>query len=362
MNLLTYKPNTNEVVERLRTLWEKRPIDKVFASFEVPSPTLMQFRKTSPEGYCEYPDPSKRIVFWDQLLKERAPLEDDSIPSAYLSEFDQGLYGGLLGGNVQFLRQHDNGWITSMVAPLLKNWGEFDSLKVDPSHPWFEKYIKQLQVFVERSKDKFGISHFILINHLNLAFELVGGTETYMSLIENPEMIHRVISFAFDLNQAVQKVFFDYVPMLDNGTCSNMVQWIPGRIVSESIDPFHMTSVDDFEKWGRKPVQRMFDQFDGGVLHIHGNGRHLLEAASSLENLKAIYMGDDKGFPPAFEILPELRERAGDLPFVVQVDFSVFMEHLKKHTLCGGVFYQVKDAPDIKSANRCMEKVRDYHL
>jgi hypothetical protein len=249
-----------------------------------------------------------------------------------------------------------------MVAPLLNSWSEFDTLKLDRLHPWFEKYAKQLQVFVAGSKNKFGISHFILINHLNLAFELVGGTETYMSMIENPEMIQRVIAFAFDLNLAVQNVFFDHVPMLNDGTCSNMVQWIPGRIISESIDPFHMTSVNDFEKWGRQPVQRIFDQFDGGVLHIHGNGRHLLEVASSLKNLKAIYMGDDKGFPPAFDILPELRERAGDLPLVVQVDFSIFIQHLKEHTLCGGVFYQVKNAPDIESANRCMEKVRDYHI
>jgi hypothetical protein len=362
MQSIAYKPNALEVMQRLQTLWDRHSVDRIFATFAVPSKTLNDFRKNHAEGYCDYPYPTERLVFWDHLLKERMYLEDDSIPSAYLSEFDQGLYGGLLGGDVQFLLQHDNGWISSMVSPLLKNWKEFESLKIDTKHPWFDIYLKQLQIFIEGSKKNFSISHFILINHLNLAFELVGATETYLAMIERPEIINKVIDLAHQLNMWVQSTFFQYVPLLRSGTCSNMVQWIPGKIISESLDPFHMTSVDDFEKWGRAPVQRMFDQFDGGVLHIHGNGRHLLEAACSLKGLKAIFLGDDKGFPLAFDILSELRKRTDTLPLVVQVDFPAFIEHLEKHTLCGGVLYQVKDAPDIKSSNRCMEKVRAYRI
>ena len=349
-------------MKRLRTFWQRQPVDRIFATFEVPSKTMNVFRKNYSEGYCDYPDPAERIVFWDHLLKEYMYLEDDSIPSAYLSEFDQGLYGGLLGGDVQFLLHHDNGWISSMVFPLLKNWSEFESLRIDKNHPWFNAYIKQLQIFVTGCKDNFGISHFILINHLNLAFELVGATETYLAMMEKPAIIKKVIALAHKLNVWVQNTFFRYVPLVNDGTCSNMVQWIPGKIISESLDPFHMTSVDDFEKWGREPVQQMFDQFDGGVLHIHGNGRHLLEAACSLTGLKAIFLGDDKGFPCAFDILPKLRKRTGNIPLVVQVDFPDFTKHLEKHSLCGGVLYQVKNAIDIKTANICMEKVRDYQI
>ena len=90
-----------------------------------------------------------------------------------------------------------------------------------------------------------------------------------------------------------------------------MVEWIPGRIVSESVDPFHMTSIDYFEKWGREPVERILAAFDGGVLHIHGNGRHLLEAVSTLRGLKAVFLADDLHFPPAFSVLGKLRRRLG---------------------------------------------------
>jgi hypothetical protein len=104
-----------------------------------------------------------------------------------------------------------------------------------------------------------------------------------MALDEHPDQVRRAIDLAFDINVRVQDEFFARVPLLDNGTASNMAGWLPGgRIVSESVDPFHMTSVDYFERWGREPVERILRRFDGGVFHLHGNGRHLLEAVCSL--------------------------------------------------------------------------------
>jgi len=360
METLAYKPHLEEVLARLRRLHERRAAEEIFAEMEVPSLALERFQEQYCEGFCDYPDPTERIAFWDDYCKERAALEDDSVPRAYLSEMDQGLYGGLLGGQVQFMAHPENGWISSMVAPLLSDWAQFDSLRFDTSHPWFQRYLRQLEVFVEGARGKFGISHFILIDGLNFVFELVGATNTYLSLLERPDQVRRAIDFAFELNVAVHEAFFERVPGIAGGTFSNMVQWVPGRCVSESVDPFHMTSVEYFEAWGREPVERIFRRFDGGVLHLHGNGRHLLEAVSTIPGLKAIYLGDDKGFARAFDVLADLRRRAGDVPLVVQADFDRFMKKLNRHELPGGVFYKVAGVPDVATANRAMEKVRAY--
>jgi hypothetical protein len=358
---LAYKANPDAILHRLRCLYERAAQDQIFASFEIPSPTLLKFRQDYRDSFCDYPNPHERIRFWDELLRERSGLEDDSIPSAYLSELDQGLYGGLVGGEVRFMAHPENGWISSMVPPLLREWTELDSLAFKESSPWWNLYMRQLESFAEGAAGKFGISHFILINSLNFAFELVGATRTYLSLSENPEAIQKTIEIAFQLNMTVQAAFFEKVPCFRGGTFSNMVQWVPGRIVSESVDPFHMTSVEYFEEWGRVPVQRMFDQFDGGVLHLHGNGRHLLEAVCSIRDLKAVHLGDDRGFPPAIEVLPELRSRAGNLPLVVNVEYPVFLDKLNMHELLGGVFYKVQNAPGPDGVNRLMDVVRRYH-
>jgi len=206
------------------------------------------------------------------------------------------------------------------------------------------------------------VSHFILIDGLNFVFELVGATATYLSLDERPELVHRAIEIAFRLNVAVQETFFAEVPPLADGTASNMVGWVPGRVVSESVDPFHMTSIDYFERWGRAPAQRIFDHFDGGVLHIHGNGRHLLEAVCTLRGLKAIFLGDDRGFPAAFDVAADLKARAGTTPLVLQAPFEPFVRKLHAGQLPGGVLYKVDGAPDVATANRVMEEVRAYRV
>jgi len=256
----------------------------------------------------------------------------------------------------------ESGWISSMVAPLLRDWSEFDRLRLDRGHPWFERYRRQLQLLVAGAAGKFALSHFILINGLNFIFELVGATNTYLSLSERPELVRRAIDLAYQINVAVHEAFFEAVPRLAGGTASNMVQWLPGRVISESVDPFHMTSVAYFETWGREPVERIFARFDGGVLHLHGNGRHLLEAVSTLKGLKAIFLGDDRGFPQALEVLGTLRARAGDVPLVVQADFDRFADRLRRRQLPGGVFYKVAGAPDAGTVNRLMEAVRAYRV
>ena len=358
--MLTYKRSMNATLERLRAFYSRSAPDRILARFKIASTVLEEFAALMQDRFCEYPDPEARADFWDRLLMERAILEDDSIPTAYLSEFDQGLYGGLVGGDVRFLAHPENGWISSMVPPLIDGWPSFDALRFDTAGLWAARYRKQLEIFQRRAAGKFGISHFILIDSLNFVFELVGATNTYLSLYEEPERVRAAIEMAFDINLWVQRTFFEAIPLLEGGTCSNMTQWIPGRIISESVDPYHMTSVAVFETWGREPVQRIFDCFDGGVLHLHGNGRHLLEAVTQLRNLKAVFLGDDKGYPPAHTLLGSFRKRSNDLPLITSIPLAAFVSGLESNTLTGGVFYEVADEVDVTAANRLMDRVRTY--
>lgn len=361
---LAYKPNAAETVERLRSLVERRAPDRIFAQFPTPTQAMRRFVQTHQSAFStDYPDPRERIRFWDQLLAERSELEDDSIPYAYPSEFDQGLYGGLLGGDVRFLCMteqgyNSSGWISSMIPPLLRDWSEFDHLRFDESHPWWHRYVRQLQVMSEAARGKFGVAHFTVIDSLNFVYELLGATNTYLSLYERPDMVHRAIDFAFNLNVKIHRTFFDIVPDLDGGSCGFVLPWIPGHVLCESVDPFHMTSVEDFEKWGFEPICRIFREFDGGVVHLHGSGGHLLEAVCRLPGLKAVRFSND--WPKILDVLGELRRRAGDMPLTVNVSYPEFVEALKRHTLPGGVFFNVYGDVDVREANACMKAVRAY--
>jgi hypothetical protein len=357
---LAYKSNAEEVLTRLQSLYSRVGGDRLCATMDVPNAALARFAQLHPRAECSYPDPAERAGFWDDFLLHRADVEDDAMPTAYLSELDQGLYGGLVGAEVRFTADPATGWISSMAPPLLKDWSEFDRLRFDPRHPWWQRYLRQLEVFVDAGHGKWGIGHFILIDALNFVFELVGATQTYLSLDERPEMVRCAIDFAFDLNVRIQQQFFATVPSLQGGTFSHFAQWLPGRVVSESLDPFHMTSVAYFEQWGREPAERMMTRFDGGVIHIHANGRHLLEATATLRGLKAIRMMDDPGFPLSFDIVDQLKARVGDVPIILAASYDAFAERLRRHTLVGGVLYQVRGVPTVDAANRLMEQVRSY--
>src|SRR3989339_1274301 len=282
---LSYCPNLKERVKRLHNLYNSKNPDIICAKMNIPSKTLENFAQRNEAGFCGYPDLKERIQFWDNYLKEHSRIMDDSVPAAQLKEFDQGLYGGLFGGDVRFTCDPNTGFITSMVPPILNDWSEVEKLSFTEDNYWYKQYLQHLDVFGKASEGRYGVSHFIMINGLNFAYELRGATETYMGVEECPEIIEKVFELAFEVNLHIHKIFFKKVPLIEKGTCSGMAQWIPGQIVSESLDPFHMTSIDYFEKWGRGPVEKIFSQFDGGITHIHGNGRHLLEAASTIKGL-----------------------------------------------------------------------------
>lgn len=357
---LTYCPDSPDRLARLRSLYERQAQDRIIARMDVSGQVLDEFAARHVAGYSERPNIPDRTAFWEALLRERQAIHDDVIPSAYLSELDQGLYGGLVGGDVQYMVHPENGWISSMVPPIAKAWDNLDALDLDFTCEMWSFYLRMLDEFREASRGKFGISHFILIDALNFVFELVGATRTYLAVEDEPEKVRKAIDLAYCLNLRVQQVFFERIPLLEGGTCSNMGGWIPGRVVSESVDPFHMTSPAYFEKWGREPVERILGAFDGGVIHIHGNGRHLLPAVSTIRGLKAIGLFNDTGFPPAVTQLQRVREIMPETPLIVDATFGDFIDAFEKHALAGGALYLVRDVPDAGTANRWMDRVRGY--
>jgi hypothetical protein len=357
---LSYCPDGHARIARLRSLYERKAQDRIFARMTVDGPALAAFAARYEAGYTERPDLPERAAFWDALLRERMAVEDDVIPCAYLSELDQGLYGGIAGGKVEYMAHPENGWISSMAPPILRDLSEIDRLRIDTEGEAFHYFLQSMETIGGQASGRFGVSHFILIDGLNFLFELVGATRAYLAVEDSPDLVRQAIDFAFRLNLTVQRTFFERIPLLEGGTCSNMAGWLPGRVVSESVDPFHMTSAAYFEKWGREPVERILAGFDGGVIHIHGNGRHLLPAVHSIRGLRAVALFNDKGYAPAIVEAPRLRTSTGDTPLIVASAFSDFTQAFERGRLTGGTLYLIDKVPDANTANRWMEKIRAW--
>jgi len=326
----------------------------------IPNLLIEKYRTEDIDGEVGYPDIAKRAAFWDKTLSIFKNLKDDSIPSCYLSELDEGLYGGLLGGETKFIHSCSNGWISSMTVPFLKNLDYVEEFKLEEENEWFKRYKTQLGQFIDKADGKYAISHFVLSNGLNLFFELRGATNTYYDVMETPDKAGLLVDFAIKLNIWVHEVFFNTVGLIHGGTASINAQWLPGRIVFESVDPFHLTSPDMFEEWGRKPIQKVFDFFDGGIVHLHSNGHHLLENIISLNRLKCIVFYDEDFGTPTYMKLNSLSSKSGGIPMVIPIPYEVFVDKLVKKELPTNILYDVKGAPDVKTSNEVMDEVKNY--
>jgi len=362
---MLYKKNYKEVISRLSELYSGEGKDRIYAVMNVPNPALNKYSKQTSGGEVSYPNLDERISFWNSYCSHYADLNDDSIPCSYLTELDEGLYGGLLGGEVRFLNFPESGWLSSMTVPFWEDLSHAMKLTLPkPGNLWYDRMMHQMKMFGLASKGKYGCSHLICIDVLNLLFELRGGSNAYVDVIEEPEVTRMVFDFSVELNRMVQDAYFNTVGLFEGGTISNLLQWIPGRILSESVDPYHMTGQNMFEEAGREYIERLMSYYDGAAVHIHANAYgHILPYVSTLKNLKAIALLDDPYNPRAIDSLGTLILQCGSIPLVyVTIKFCEFLDKLKKHQLPGNVLYYVSETPSVDEANRAMDAVRLYRV
>lgn len=202
---------------------------------------------------------------------------------------------------------------------------------------WYKRFTQQMNIFVNKTAGNFGVSNLIVLDGFNLIFDLIGATNTYLVALEKLGLVRKVIDFAYNLNVQVHNDFFKYVPLYYNVACSIEATWLSGRIITGSVDSFHMTSAEYFEEWGSEPIKKQFSNF--GIIHIHSNGRHLLEAVSKIKCLKAINFLNERDFHPAFSVLSKIKKITKFIPIVINVDMEDFQKGLKNHNLEGGGFY-----------------------
>lgn len=360
MDRLAYKPHGAEIAERLARLWRREAQDEIFARILLPSPALLEFKRTHEDGATTYPDPEERIRFWDAHLEFEGTIEDDWLPIAYLSEFDEGLYAGLCGGEMHYMTHTDVGWISSMCPPCLPDIRDVDDLHIDEDHPLLGLLDRQVALFREGARGKFGVAPFIVIDALNFVAELRGMTQAFEDVMDHPAAVRKMMSFALELNQFVQDRVLDALDTFQGGTFCNMGSWAPGRDILFSVDAYHMAHPDYFEEWGRPYIQSLLDHYDGGLLHLHSNGLHLLPTVRTLNKLVCVYLLDEAWNPPAYERLSEHHQTADGVPLVVSCRYEEFVRDLEAHRLPGNVLYKIREAPSVEAGNRLMEKVRAY--
>jgi hypothetical protein len=353
----------SHAITRLNELLTGHGRDRIYAIMPQPNPVEAEFTAMHEAGEVPFPDSRQRAQFWAKVCAAQPfGLLDDSVPNCYLWEFDQGLIGGVLGAEVSMLCEPASGHITSMTKPFAHSLQEASQVRFDESSIWWKRYINQMDIYAQAAaQGGFGISHLTVLSGLHFLMELRGATNAYLDLLDEPLLAREVIAYSVEVNHIIQDAFFEHVPLYAGGTASYAIQWMPGRVIAESVDSYHMTKVDWFEEHGRWVLEQTVQPYDGMMLHLHSNGLHLLKSVSTLPKLQCITLGDDTTAPfRIYERLDELDKLRGDVPIAASIPCAVFEKRLRSGTLTPNMLYYVQGVNGVDAANQMMDLVRAY--
>lgn len=358
---MLYKKNYRQVITRLSEFYRGSGLDRIYADINVPNPEMPAAVKDLQDGVCPWPVLSERIALWDMMLRAKKDVEDDSLPMCYCSELDEGLVSGLFHApDILFLMDAKRGWISSMSTPFLKD--PETPLVLDRSGLWAERMFAQYRIFGEGARGKFGVAPLCSLVSLNFLVAMRGATSAYLDIMDELEPIDSIHDLSVETARFVNDAYFNTVGLFEGGTVGLSWQWAPGRNIMDSVDAFHMTSEETFERWGKKYFERLSSFYDGSHVHIHANAYRMIPYIATLKGLASIALGDDPYNPSAMTRISDYDTLRGKVPLIVTVGLDEFVHRLEHRDLPGNVLYSVGGAQSVAEANEIMMLVREYRI
>lgn len=359
------KVNLEQTLDRQLAYCERRLQDGILATLPVPATDRAADRK---------PDAGETRVRGCLLLEDldgyllgqqRQNVRDwlcDVIPTLYpTGPFGESVWTGMLGGDILFAGNNLQTWSYS-PRPVIEAVGAFDFPEIATDNFWFGKMLHVTEYFVAHLKPVYDVQPFIFMDCLNLLVELRGASAAYTDLYDYPDFVREFAEWSirenirvYDAQAALTK---DFVREAYGG--HPCYRYARCNVPDLSVDAYGMCRREVYESVGLEQHRTIVGHYGGGRLHLHGNGRHLCRLVSSIEGLTECYMGDDVGYPPAYEIVEQLRDDMYPVPIRLWMPKEVFVSRLQKGSLPGGVAYAVSSAESAVEANDLMLRVFDY--
>jgi hypothetical protein len=142
--------------------------------------------------------------------------------------------------------------------------------------------------------------------------DLLWGSDIFVALYEQPELVDRLLSRIVDIMLAVEAKFRTFTTDRLEPFATAQHAWeLPGRLLIRD-DSAIMMSAGMYAEQVRPHDGRLLEAVGGGTLHFCGDGRHLIEPMLATPGMK----GFDFGQPWMMDV-PEVYRRTMDagVPF-----------------------------------------------
>lgn len=249
-----------------------------------------------------------------------------------------------------------------MSSPPRNN--EYPELLEAAAHPqdeWAERMADDLRQISAMSAGRWGVGVAITIDALNLCMQ-IRGNDTFLDLYDCPDQLKAFAQAGVDVNIRLVERQRAAINMEYEGGVYDFFNagWVPERAIPMSVDAYNLCHADVYAEFGLPYQQQLIDHFGGSNMHVHGNGRHLLDHVAKLKGAIVALIADDGSDIAAIDDLEAIKTRLRNITPVVSCERDQFVRKLNEESLVGGIYYRVDGLPSIDEANRLMESVRGY--
>lgn len=241
-------------------------------------------------------------------------------------------YAALYGAELEFRD------VTSWSPPMIHDWGDADSLKLDLSNPYAKKIDDLTRCALEKCAGKFMVGYTDLHPGLDCAMVWRGSEQLCLDLYDQPEQVKKLAHLAINDFETI----FDHYDCMLKAKQQLSVSWmgIPsfGKMHIPSCDFSSMISTDFFIEFSLPALRRETAHTTHNIYHMDGKGvaKHL-DLILNEPGVHAIQwvqgVGDDL---PILQWLPLIKKIQAKKPVIVDLqphELEPFIEQMRPEGL-----------------------------
>lgn len=296
---IEFKPDLEHVLKRYEAFWSRGLLDHppIRIRYPIASETgenWMQAVQTH-DGHFRY---------WEEILRDRARLGDDEIPTAPV-DLAPGLMPGIMGSEVIFELA------TSWGSHILKDLEDQTGLPVAFSladNRWYRDLHDRIQVFKQLAEGKCAVGIAMLTGPGDIAAALRGVSEFALDIALEPERSVELMKLCTDAFIAVSQAQMDWITPFHGGFCDNYGIWTPGRSSYFADDFAILVSPDMYRELFFPSDARIAGSLETPWLHTHSGQARLIPEFLKLPGLVGLQIvNDHPAGPKITEIVDQMQ-------------------------------------------------------
>lgn len=364
------KRNAEQAAERLYRFYSGQLGDEILATLDYPCPELCQEPIVVPQADDETVCEREALPLRDLPLllamyrrRARAAFEnpDDSLLTVIpVVDFEGAIETAMLGGRARWMGTRLHTW-GEPAEPLISNYEEFHWRLPEESNEWLQRYLECYRYMVRHANNDFALAFSAEFTGLNLVVQLRGAEEAYLDLYDCPDDVQRLLQYSYDLMLYLYARVEEIVGAYNLALYGNhsLSEYRVDHQPNHSVDAYSICRPGTLRQFGMSQIARFIRAVGGGNLHIHQNGRHVIEEVVEIPGWREVRFTDGPGWPLSFDMRWELRRRLRDIPMVIRCTEMQFMKGMQERDLPCNTRY-VLSVASLEEAKRVMDRVHAY--